>query len=1148
MIKRRSSFRFILFFAAATALSVCLLCSAPKVQAESAAVTVTGSDALMAALSDAQCSEIVLSPSTVYYVDQPVSIDRQLTLTGGGSVIEFSEGAAMGVGVSGSLRLNDVTVTSTKDHSIRVSGMITLGDKVIFDGDRGIYLASGSTLTSSGASVAASDKLASLITAAPSGGVILIQDARLNQAQGDAAILEITGGTGKISFKGSVELMAANGTAVYCAAASDGPDVTLEDGSTLSVTASRSTIDQNSNIPGAAMYIRSCAFTMGTGSKLGVTGSYCGVAAKTVTIGKDCVITAQCDNKSTDSFSCAALSATGKLTCATGTRITVGSSGSNSGSGLYGGQIELDSNVSVICRSINSNSAAIASGGAVEMKANSSLSSNGGGYGIRCGSLTASEKITVDINGAAIDGIYSSGAVNFGTSATVDIAAGRCAVYSKGAVIMSADSRISLSSAGDGAALWLDSQVDNLLVNGCQLTVSNSSSAKAEKKAAVYCSGGVTVDRNSEVTIINNGDFALIAAGGSLNVTGSSVMRCSGSIGILLSSGSLLVSDNSLLCAEGTVDSAVRVERGSFSVTGGGSVDIQGSRFGVETISGDFYIDGASAFDIRSTIDRAVYVTNGRMVIQNIDRISVWDRHPEQKNSLLWWKNKTNEKYSWEAPGADKTNWHYASHTALQPNISQQYVNGTPQPSAFSWYDGAWLPADYSRLGMYVSRPVGRANSYNIPAGKSFSWILFGQSYDDYLRFSLTGSTGDGEFELLENGAFTYTAFDYTRGLQTFDFIVENSDGVTSEPVTISVFVTASKPPIASSATLPTNTYDPYIGQVNVVDYDGNIASIKVVEQPQNGMLVLNSDGRFSYQPEPGFVGIDSFSYYAVDNMGDESNTARITLPVCMIEETVVCNSTIITESSTPGGVRLEALLGEETVAPAPQFVITSPPVYGVIEFDETEPDLISYIPYKDFSGTDSFTFAAVREDGSLTADGFVSIATIPSQRPAANGGAFYCTKNSSCDGRLSGYDVDGQITFFTLVNSPENGRIELDGVTGEFKYYAERGFAGTDSFSYTVTDSDGLISDPVEVTITVSSLLDNLRETGRLGATVVLICLVLVCVGGFIALIAVSAARRRREEENEKAKSRLFDFGGSGQRNRFDYYDNYSDYDDYNN
>jgi len=56
--------------------------------------------------------------------------------------------------------------------------------------------------------------------------------------------------------------------------------------------------------------------------------------------------------------------------------------------------------------------------------------------------------------------------------------------------------------------------------------------------------------------------------------------------------------------------------------------------------------------------------------------------------------------------------------------------------------------------------------------------------------------------------------------------------------------------------------------------------SVVVTDNPQNGTVVVNSDGTITYYPKSGFEGIDSF-YYTVDNTAPQtSNKAKVTVDV----------------------------------------------------------------------------------------------------------------------------------------------------------------------------------------------------------------------------------------------------------------------------
>lgn len=66
----------------------------------------------------------------------------------------------------------------------------------------------------------------------------------------------------------------------------------------------------------------------------------------------------------------------------------------------------------------------------------------------------------------------------------------------------------------------------------------------------------------------------------------------------------------------------------------------------------------------------------------------------------------------------------------------------------------------------------------------------------------------------------------------------------------------------------------------------------------------------------------------------------------------------------------------------------------------------------------------------------------------------------------LQGSDADGSISAYNLTSAPLNGTIT--GTGANRTYTPDTGFAGTDSFSYTVTDNANAVSAPAEVSITI--------------------------------------------------------------------------------
>ncbi len=104
-----------------------------------------------------------------------------------------------------------------------------------------------------------------------------------------------------------------------------------------------------------------------------------------------------------------------------------------------------------------------------------------------------------------------------------------------------------------------------------------------------------------------------------------------------------------------------------------------------------------------------------------------------------------------------------------------------------------------------------------------------------------------------------------------------------------------------------------------------------------------------------------------------------------------------------------------------------------------------------------------------------VSASANPNQAPIANPDAFDVDAGVSATVNVLANDTDisGSLdpTKVLLVSSPAHGTATVDPVTGEVTYTSTAGFSGTDTFSYTVRDSNNNTSAPATITFTVTNV-----------------------------------------------------------------------------
>jgi VCBS repeat-containing protein len=259
----------------------------------------------------------------------------------------------------------------------------------------------------------------------------------------------------------------------------------------------------------------------------------------------------------------------------------------------------------------------------------------------------------------------------------------------------------------------------------------------------------------------------------------------------------------------------------------------------------------------------------------------------------------------------------------------------------------------------------------------------------------------------------------------------------------------------------------------NDMDSGGDTLTAVVVTNPTSGTLTLAADGSFTYTPNAGFQGTDTFTYRAEDGTGD-ADEAVVTIQV----------------NAGPAAVDDTYTVGED-------MTLTIDAAAGVLDND-TDPDgdmltamlvgdvangtltlaadgSFTYVPDENFSGTDSFTYHAtdgIIESGEATVTITVTAAN---DLPATVADDYSVDENATLSVDAAGgvlandTDADADPLTATLGQAATNGTVTLND-NGSFTYMPNAGFEGTDTFTYVANDGTA-DSAATTVTITVSAV-----------------------------------------------------------------------------
>ncbi|MGH8398995.1 MAG: Ig-like domain-containing protein, partial [Gammaproteobacteria bacterium] len=233
------------------------------------------------------------------------------------------------------------------------------------------------------------------------------------------------------------------------------------------------------------------------------------------------------------------------------------------------------------------------------------------------------------------------------------------------------------------------------------------------------------------------------------------------------------------------------------------------------------------------------------------------------------------------------------------------------------------------------------------------------------LTFTIVEQPSNGTLSAFNTatGAFTYTPKAGFTGTDLFIFTA--GDGiVTSAPAAESITVsTPTGPPTANNGSVTTAENTPVTG---VLQYLGSGSlTFAIVSQPTHGSITTpNSGGVFTYTPNTGYSGIDTFTFTVANSLG-KSNTATETVTVsATLNQPVAADVSLTAYENTP----LSGTLPAVDAAGNPLSFAVTQPAHGSVTVTAGA-GAFTYTPASGYTGDDSFTFTATDTVTNLTSN-----------------------------------------------------------------------------------------------------------------------------------------------------------------------------------
>ncbi|WP_165728147.1 Ig-like domain-containing protein [Pseudoalteromonas sp. 31A1] len=344
-----------------------------------------------------------------------------------------------------------------------------------------------------------------------------------------------------------------------------------------------------------------------------------------------------------------------------------------------------------------------------------------------------------------------------------------------------------------------------------------------------------------------------------------------------------------------------------------------------------------------------------------------------------------------------------------------------------------------------------------------------------------------GTIDINENGDFTYIPIANFNGEDAFSYQVANELGMTDTAVVEITILAVNDAPIALD-----NTYNITNNGTLVVlspgllindsdiDLDNLTVDTTPVSEPTRGQLTLFDNGSFEYQGEQNMQGQDSFQYRVVDAQGAQA-IANVTIvssntnvaPVTKNDSYSLSEDETLVVTAANGVLSNDTDPNNDSFSVDETFIVA--PTHGqlLLAIDGS----FSYVPDANFNGVDQFRYQAIDSLGATSTATVTLVINSEPDSPVAQNDAYQFSKNKLFEVTvqngllINDFNIEaGDLSVnTTAINATQNGELTLK-VDGSFTYQPDLGFIGVDSFTYSISNEQGLTA-TAQVTLSESGV-----------------------------------------------------------------------------
>jgi hypothetical protein len=372
--------------------------------------------------------------------------------------------------------------------------------------------------------------------------------------------------------------------------------------------------------------------------------------------------------------------------------------------------------------------------------------------------------------------------------------------------------------------------------------------------------------------------------------------------------------------------------------------------------------------------------------------------------------------------------------------------------------------------------PVAMSDNYNVLEDGVLGGNVGTNDFDvetGVLTYSVVTPAQNGTFTLNPNGAFVYTPNANFHGSEQIVYQVCDAQGLCDQTNAFISVVSVNDAPVALNDVLGLLVNTSANGNVSINDSDVDSPGLlwSLVDDVNNGTLVFNSNGSYTYTPFELYSGSDQFEYQvcdgngACDNAFVNINIINNNVPPVAIDDAY----TTLEENSFTTNVGGND--SDENEGQVLTFSILQSAMHGELTMDID--GNIFYNPDINFWGEDSFTYEVCDPFGDCDQATVTITVEFGNDLPILVDEEYNMLEDEVLNGNVGANDIelDFELILYTVVEGPFHGELTLFN-DGYFTYTPDPNFYGTDYFIYSGCDPC-LVCDEGMATIDVQFIND---------------------------------------------------------------------------